>query len=164
MWTANRHYFIPHFESIRISEGERLEVIPVRLNDRNITGFVGCEHSVDIDSASVGELGNGTISVLDDVVVMIAPFLFIKKPVPKAIGRSLSPTMIDTTAPFAALAIVGMSFRGGDCAVTLLAVRAAHRPRIQIATVPPSILFTARSPTKISNVWLTFSVAGAFSS
>src|SRR5271168_1607604 len=48
------------------------------------------------------------------------PSVLTRKPVPWATGcPPLSDVMIETMAPFAALAIVGMSFRGGaDCAAT----------------------------------------------
>src|SRR5271155_274348 len=51
------------------------------------------------------------------------PSMLTRKPLPWTIGLpSLSDMTIDTTAPFAALAIAGMSFRGGtSCAAATLA-------------------------------------------
>src|SRR5271168_2208548 len=91
------------------------------------------------------------------------PSLLTRKPVPWATGLpSLSDVMIETTTPFAALAIAGMSFRGGaDCAATTPAaskIREKHFIIIDVSVVfaeitgnpswlRPKALYWTRSPT-----------------
>src|ERR1700722_15485691 len=78
------------------------------------------------------------------------PSVLTRKPVPWATGcPPLSDVMIETMAPFAALAIVGMSFRGGaDCDAPAPAVRKIKRRRFIVKrTSPPRFLHhTAVSP------------------
>src|SRR6266699_6567893 len=67
-------------------------------------------------------------------------FLFVlgiaaltRKPVPCAIGLSLAAVMMVTIAPFAALAIAGMSFRGdADCAEMTPAERAIRETSLAV--------------------------------
>ena len=104
--------------SVGIPECECTEVGSSGLDDGNIAGLVGCEQSIDDVERAVREFDDGGGTLRDDVIVGYdEAVLAYEETAALATGLPfLSDMMIETTAPLAALAIAGMSFRvDADC-------------------------------------------------